>query len=183
VTSAVPDALDTERLRLRRWTAGDLDALSVVFAKPEVWWFPFRRGLSLAETERFLRRKLDEQEDRGWTPWAVETRDERLIGYIGLSPPEFLPEVMPTIEIGWRLDPDHWGKGLATEGASAALGHGFCDLEVPEVVSIYEPRNTASCRVMERLGMGFDHDTRHPALELPLRVYRLSRAEWLMARE
>jgi RimJ/RimL family protein N-acetyltransferase len=90
---------------------------------------------------------------------------------------------MPTIEIGWRLDPDHWGKGLATEGASAALGHGFCDLEVPEVVSIYEPRNTASRRVMERLGMGFDHDTRHPALELPLRVYRLSRAEWLMAGE
>jgi len=175
------DSLATERLRLRRWRIEDLDDLSAVFAHPEVWWFPFGRGWSVEETERFLRRRLEEQDARGWTQWAAETRDERLIGYVGLSPPMFLPEVMPTVEVGWRLDPSYWGQGLATEGASAALAHGFDDLGLPEIVSICQPDNTRSERVMKRLGMHLDRDTCHPTLGIPLRVYRISRAGWLTA--
>jgi RimJ/RimL family protein N-acetyltransferase len=45
-------------------------------------------------------------------------------------------------------------------------------------VSIYEPDNTASRRIMERLGMRFDRDTRHPELEVALRVFRLSKHYW-----
>jgi RimJ/RimL family protein N-acetyltransferase len=98
----------------------DLEGLSAVFGKDEVWWSR------------------------------------------GLPPPEFLPEVMPTVEIGWRLDPEYRGRGLAREGAAAALTHGFVDLAIPEVVSIYRPDDPTSGRVMERLGMHFDRDTRHP---------------------
>ena len=109
----------------------------------------------------------------------MELRDSgRLIGYVGLSEPHFLPEVMPTVEIGWRLDPMAWGRGLATEGARVALAEGFSNPELHEVVSIYQPENAASGRVMERLGMHFDRDTVHPTRGLALRVYRLSRVEW-----
>jgi RimJ/RimL family protein N-acetyltransferase len=173
----VDGALDTARLRLRPWRSGDVDDLSAIFAYEEVWWFPFRRGLTRDETDRFVARKLHEQATRGWTQWAAETRQGRLIGYIGLAPPEYLPEVMPTVEIGWRLDPAFWGRGLATEGASAALAHGFVTLDLPEVVSVCESDNLRSARVMQRLGMHFDHDTRHPTLGWPLRVYRLRRAD------
>jgi RimJ/RimL family protein N-acetyltransferase len=70
----VATELLTPRLRLRDWTLDDLAPLAEVFAKPQVWHFPLRRGLSLAETEAFLLRRIEEQESRGWTIWAAEGR-------------------------------------------------------------------------------------------------------------
>jgi RimJ/RimL family protein N-acetyltransferase len=177
--SQTVDELLTPRLRLRRWDLDDIRALAEVFAKPEVWRFPFGRGFSTEETEAFLTYRIAEQATGGWSEWAAELRENgRLIGYIGLSEPHFLPELMPTVEIGWRLDPVVWGQGLATEGARAALADGFSDPELHDVVSIYQPENEASGRVMARLGMRFDRDTRHPRRDVALRVYRLSRVDW-----
>jgi RimJ/RimL family protein N-acetyltransferase len=85
---------------------------------------------------------------------------------------------MPTVEVGFRLDPDFWGRGLATEGGRAALKFGFDGLGLDEIVSIYEPRNVASGRVMEQLGMLPDRDTTHPALGVPLRVFKIRREQW-----
>jgi RimJ/RimL family protein N-acetyltransferase len=87
-------------------------------------------------------------------------------------------QVMPTVEVGWRLDPDYWGHGLATEGGRAALSFAFETLGLDEIVSIYEPDNVASGRVMEHLGMRPERDTVHPTLGVPLRVYRIDRPEW-----
>jgi RimJ/RimL family protein N-acetyltransferase len=175
----VTDDLLTTRLRLRRWSRADIAPLAEVFAKPEVWWFPFGRGFTREETERFLAYRIAEQATGGWTDWAVELGDSRrLIGYVGLSEPHFLPEIMPAVEIGWRLDPEVWGRGFATEAARAALAHGFSSPALDDVVSIYQPDNESSGRVMARLGMRFDRDTRHPTRDLALRVYRLSRADW-----
>ena len=50
---------ETDRLFLRRWRAEDLDDLTVVFAKPEVWWYPDRRGWNADETRAFLDRRID----------------------------------------------------------------------------------------------------------------------------
>lgn len=173
------DEAVTERLRLRRWRPNDLDPLAAIFAKEAVWRYPFRRGWSREETADFLQRKFEEWRERGYSQWAAELREDgRLIGFVGLAPPAFLPEVMPTVEVGWRLDPDWWGRGLATEAGRAALAFGFERLGLTEVVSIYEPENVASGRVMERLGMSRWLDTRHPTLGVPLRVYRLTAAGW-----
>ena len=171
--------IETDRLLLRRWRAEDFDDLCAVFAKPEVWWYPHQRGWSADETRSFLDRRIDLWQSRGWSHWAVVHREhECLIGYLGLEPPTFLPEVMPTVEVGWRLDPDYWGRGLATEGGRAALRFGFDVVGLDEIVSIYEPDNVPSGRVMERIGMHRDHDTIHPTLGVDLRVYRLLRSEW-----
>jgi RimJ/RimL family protein N-acetyltransferase len=165
--------LRTERLVLRTWSISDLEELTQVFADPQVWWFPFKRGLRPEETEAFLQRRVAEWETQGSGHWAVE-RDGHLIGYTGFALPTFLPEVMPVPEIGWRLHPSYWGHGLATEAARAALAHGFGPLGFDEVVSIYEPDNVASGRVMEHIGMTLDRDTVHPESGIPLRVYRLT---------
>jgi RimJ/RimL family protein N-acetyltransferase len=92
--------------------------------------------------------------------------------------PNFLPEVMPAVEIGWRLDPQVWRRGLATEGAVVIMAHAFEELELEELVSIYEPDNIASGAVMKHLGMHFDRDTLDPEHDLPVRVYRLTKSEW-----
>ena len=67
---------------------------------------------------------------------------------------------------------------MATEGAKAALAFGFEDLRLGDVVSICEPDNVSSSRVMERLGMQFDRATVDPVRGVPLSIYRLERAEW-----
>ncbi len=172
--------LNTERLVLRPWSRGDLDELSVIFADPRVWWFPFRRAFRRDETEDFLMRQLVEWKQQGWGLWAVAC-DDRLIGYVGFALPTFLPEVMPVPEIGWRLHPSYWGQGLASEAGRAVLAYGFGHLRFKEVVSIYEPQNLASGRVMERLGMVVDRDTVHPGLGIPIRIYRLTSDVWRAA--
>lgn len=173
------DEVRTDRLLVRHWTPDDLPALVEIFAKPEVWRFPFGRGWTAEETEAYLAHRLELQRSGDPGPSAVEERStQRLLGYIHLSEPTWLPEVMPAVEIGWRLDPERWGQGLATEGARALLDHGFAHMELTEILSIYEPDNIASGRVMEKLGMTFSRDTLHPYFARPLRIYRISRAEW-----
>lgn len=157
----------------------DLGPLAEIFAKPEVWTYPFGRGWTTSETENFLRGRIEAQDTAWLGPGAAEERATgRLVGYILLSVPTYLPEVMPKIEIGWRLDPVVWGRGLATEGAAALLAYAFEQLALPEVLSVYEPDNVASGRVMEKIGMHVERDTVHPFFQRPLRIYRLSREEW-----
>ena len=62
------------------------------------------------------------------------------------------------------------------------VDHGFREIGLPEIVSIYQPENVASGRVMERIGMRFDSDARHPTFDVALRIYRLSRAQWEASR-
>ena len=87
-----------------------------------------------------------------------------------MAAPNFLPEIMPALEFGWRLDPQAWGRGLATEGALAVLNHASEELEPEEVVSIYHRETLAYGKVMIHLGMQFDRDTIGPARDIPLRV-------------
>lgn len=138
-----------------------------------------QRGMRRDETEAFLARRLAEWDRQGWGLWAV-TLDDRLVGYTGFTLPTFLPEVMPVPEVGWRIHPSHWGRGLATEAARSALHYAFGTLQFDQVVSIYQPENLASGRVMARIGMSVDRDTVHPELGFPLRVYRLTAAQWRM---
>ncbi|WP_352487719.1 GNAT family protein [Mesorhizobium sp. M0051] len=82
------------------------------------------------------------------------------------------------------MDPEHWGRGYATEAASAALSFGFERGGLSEVVAYAFVENLASRRVMERLGMSHDpqDDFELPAGVEALRrqvLYRLKAGDWL----
>jgi RimJ/RimL family protein N-acetyltransferase len=146
--------VETRRLRLRRFQRTDLDALAVVFEKPEVWRFPYGRGFTRAETAMFLDAQIAEWDTCRLGCWiATEKATDRVVGYVGLSVPHFLPELLPVVEVGWRFDPDVWGAGLATEGAVAALDEAFGTLKLDRVCSAPQTINPPSSRVCERLGM------------------------------
>ena len=171
--------LETERLRLRRWAADDLEPLAGIFAEPDVWRYPFGRAFSREETELFLQRQLDHWESDGFGVWAAELKAEsRLIGYIGLAIPHWLPEILPAVEVGWRLHPRYWGRGLATEGGRASLRYGFETLALDRIVAILMPDNVASARVTDKLGMRDWLTTRDDERDVPVLVREITRADW-----
>jgi len=116
----------------------------------------------------------------GWGFWAAETRDARaFVGIVGLVP---VKAIMPFtgVEVGWRLAKAHWGHGYATEGARAALDHGFGTLGLREIVSLTAKLNEPSQAVMARLGMSRAGSFEHPAIAegnvlRPHWLYRVSR--------
>jgi RimJ/RimL family protein N-acetyltransferase len=105
------------------------------------------------QTGAFLTRVLERYETDGFGIEAVIDRDSGvMMGWAGLAVPHFLPEILPAVEVGWRFAEAYRHRGLATEAGAAALGWGFTTGGLDRIVSIYEPANVASGRVMERLG-------------------------------
>jgi RimJ/RimL family protein N-acetyltransferase len=173
----------TDRLDLRRFVESDLDEIAPVFAKPEVWRFPYGRGFDRAETAEFLATQQRHWETCGFGLWIVRERgSERVVGFVGLSVPTFLPEVLPAVEVGWRFDPEYWGRGYASEGARAALDAAFDELELDAVCSIPQAENPASYRVCERLGLRLEREVTIPANErrgpLAALLYGIERDAW-----
>jgi RimJ/RimL family protein N-acetyltransferase len=171
--------LTTERLVLRPFTPDDLPALAILHAEESFWWYPLRRGMSEEETQDFLSRVIGRYDSDGFGLEALEDRATgTMIGWAGLAVPHFLPEVLPAVEVGWRLAGSHRGRGLATEAGSAAVEWGFTKGGLERIVSIYEPENTPSGRVMERLGFTFERTTIGPARGRTVRVMELTRERW-----
>ncbi|MGH2795701.1 MAG: GNAT family N-acetyltransferase [Actinomycetota bacterium] len=186
VAGPLPD-VETKRLSLRRFRVSDLDELAAVFAEPRVWEFPYGRPFTRAETETFLDDQIRAWGELGFGSWAARLRSSgRLIGFVGLSVPTFLPEILPAVEVGWRLAPDAWGHGYATEGATAALDQAFTTLALEQVCSVPQSDNPASIHVADRLGMRRVRAVTIPANERRGQVYGLlyeiNREEWVASR-
>ena len=181
--------LETKRLALREWRDDDREPFAVMNADPRVAEY-LSRPLDRLDSDAFLDRIVARWASDGHGLWAVERRDDgTFIGFVGLAAPNFEAAFTPCVEVGWRLAPEAWGHGFATEAARAALGFGFERLELEEIVSFTVPANVRSRAVMERLGMTRDpaDDFLHPNLPdgHPLRqhvLYRLRRADWLLGR-
>ena len=177
--SGVP-VLETNRLLLRGWRDGDLPELARMYADPEVMrYIGDGHPRSLEESRGFFERIRASWAGRGFGLWAAELKETgRLVGRLGLSVPEFLPEVLPAVEVGWLIDRPYWGQGLATEGAEASLRFAFEELRLERVLGICDPRNVASERVMQKLGLVLERRTLEPELGLPLLVYAVTAADW-----
>ncbi|MEU6119741.1 GNAT family N-acetyltransferase [Streptomyces sp. NPDC047117] len=165
--------LHTQRLVLRRWLPGDLQPMATVNADPEVMrWIGSGATRSLTQTASGISSWEQEWDIEGFGLFAVELRDSgELAGFTGLSVPHFLPQVLPAVEIGWRLGQPYWGRGIATEAARAALDYGFRERGLERIISIAQRGNDASERIMRKLGMRPDRETVDPTCGRAVRVY------------
>lgn len=171
--------LTTDRLVLRPLAMADLDALAALHAEESFWRYPFGRGWTRDETESFLERTIERTRDPGIAVSAVVVADTgELAGWAGLSVPTFLPEILPAVEVGWRLGERHRGRGFATEAGRAWVRYGFEELRLESIVSICEPENSASRAVMRRLGFTLEREATHPTHGVRLHVTSLSRHAW-----
>ncbi|MFK0224482.1 GNAT family N-acetyltransferase [Streptomyces sp. NPDC090303] len=170
----------TPRLLLRRWNDDDLVPMAEINADPEVMrWIGDGSVRDLDETAAAIERYEEEWDEEGFGLFAVELLGSgELIGFAGLSVPDFLPEVLPAVEIGWRLGRPYWGQGYASEAAHAVLEFALQDRGLDRVIAIAHTGNRASENVMRKLGMVPDRETSHPVLGLPLRVHAIDLTEY-----
>jgi RimJ/RimL family protein N-acetyltransferase len=151
---------------LRRWEPRDLGPLAELNADPEVMeHFP---STHTSTESAFLIERMEAGFERdGFGLWAVEPKGEdACVGFVGLNPvPDEMP-FAPAVEVGWRLARSHWGRGIATEAALAAVEFGFEQVRLEEIVSFTYEGNSRSKAVMEHLGMTRDpaKDFDHPLL-------------------
>jgi RimJ/RimL family protein N-acetyltransferase len=144
--------------------------------------------LTQPESDALAEKIQHEAALRGYGFWAVEVPAVAdFIGYVGLNYWDLEASFAPCVDVGWRLDPNYWGYGYATEGALEVLKFGFETLQLAEIVAMATVGNLRSHLVMKRLGMTHDpkENFHHPKLPkddpLSVRVlYRLSRAKWLI---
>jgi RimJ/RimL family protein N-acetyltransferase len=159
--------VETRRLAVRRLDRDDLDGLTEILADKQVWRFEYGRGLTRAETEAFLDRQLRLWAEHGFGGCGVrEAGCPDLIGVVGLGVPEVpLQHLVPPVTVGWRLSPRAWGKGYATEAATALLHQAFTTMGLDRVGCVTHRENRRSAAVAERLGMSFVTQADVPAAD------------------
>jgi RimJ/RimL family protein N-acetyltransferase len=156
------NAVETRRLLLRGWRDEDLEPYVRLCADAAVMRYigggaPLTREESEAQISRFVRH----WEERGFGLWAIEHRASgAFVGFVGLVHQDEWSEDEHKTEVGWRLDPAYWGRGLATEGAVASVRYGFEELGLKRIISIIQPENMASRRVAEKAGLSLRGETR-----------------------
>jgi ribosomal-protein-alanine N-acetyltransferase len=178
--------LRTERLRMRRWTDADREPFAAMNADPRVMEH-FPATLNREESDALVDRIERGFAEHGFGLWALEACGTgRFLGFTGLAVPRFTVAWMaereqPVVEVGWRLVPEAWGLGLATEAAQAALRFGFEEVGRREVVSFTVVHNLRSQAVMRRLGMRRLTTYDHPVdgIEaLPSVAFLLTEQDW-----
>lgn len=146
--------LRTARLLLRRPRMDDLDAFFEIMSNPAGmrYWSTLPHA-SIEVTQPWLQQKIDRTASGG-EDFTIEF-EGRVIGDVGAGR---LPE------FGFMIHPDFWGRGLATEAASAFIDYAFEASPIDELTADVDPRNVASLRVLAKLGFVVTGEARNTFL-------------------
>jgi len=167
--------IETNRLQLRLFEQSDVEQLYLLYSDPEV--MRYMRGTRTREqAEKHIQDFAQQYAKTGFTLWAVEQKtDGQFVGRVGLWHLDGTQEV----ELGYVIAKPHWGKGIATEASVACLDLGFRRLALEFIAAIAVPENSASLRVMSKLGFKFVREDRY--YDMDVLYHRLERGEWLPA--
>jgi [ribosomal protein S5]-alanine N-acetyltransferase len=168
--------LETPRLILRPFREEDIGRLAELMANRDFMRFslgPYTRE----QTQTVLQKFLAWSQSGLPSPFALVLREnDDVLGYCGFLHHSELPK---EVEIGYRLDPAYWNRGLITEAARTVRDHAFGDLELPRVISLIHPENIPSRRVAEKLGLKPEKEITFRGF--PTTVFALSREQWQSA--
>jgi len=171
---------ETKRLILRRFTIEDVAAVYEFGSNAEVSKYTGEPPIStMQEAEQIINTVyLPEYEKYGYARMAVvHKKDQKVIGFAGLK---YEAEWEAT-DIGYRLLPEYWGKGLATEAALPFIFYGLQVLKLPKIVGAADEKNPASCKVLEKLGLKYKHTSDLIDDGNMYRWYELAKEEYVLA--
>ena len=153
--SVSPDwPVETSRLTLRPFVAADFDAVQAMRSDAGVACYLYEEPLSPDDTRILLERKMAAPSWAREGDWLTVAVVERATGTtVGDLSLRWVSEGDRTAEIGFIFDPRHQGKGFATEAARAMVEWAFTSAGLHRVIGRTEARNSASIRVLEKLGM------------------------------
>lgn len=160
--------LETKRLYLRTMEETDIDALSEMYANPEVMRF-IGTGVTFtrSQSENSIKMWKDYEKAHGYTNWAViRKEDGAFIGKCGLSE---LPD-KKDVEISYVLDAPYWGMGYATEISGEVLKLGFEKFGLKRIAALVYPQNSPSIKVIEKLGMKYEKEAEFWGVKLLMYV-------------
>ena len=133
--------IETDRLRLRAPQPEDLVPLHAIQSREDVARWLYWGPRSVEDVSRSLDRQINQDRTRELALVAERLDSGELVGHVTLT------------EIGFMFHPDHHGQGFATEASRAVLALAFTTYDLHRVYGQLEPRNLASARVLEKLGM------------------------------
>ncbi|GAA4885539.1 GNAT family N-acetyltransferase [Ferrimonas pelagia] len=145
--------IETPRLQLRHFTEQDADAVLDFSRDPNVTRYTGDQGVvqNRADALKVIRTVwLAEYQRHGFARYAlIHKGDDRVIGFCGVKFETELDE----IDIGYRMLPQYWGQGLATEAVQATLDYARAQLGIERIVGEVAVQNIASQRVLQKCGM------------------------------
>ena len=170
--------LETSRLILRPFRNEDIGRLAELMANRDFMRFslgPYTRQ----QTQTLLQKFLAWNQAGLPSQFAVVLRENNdVLGYCGFLHHAEMPN---EVEIGYRLDPAHWNRGLVTEAARTVRDYAFVALKLPRVISLIHPENIPSRRVAEKIGLIPEKEITFRGF--PTTVFALSREQWQAARD
>lgn len=146
--------IETDRLLLRPYEDSDLEALHAMLSRTDVSRYLYSEPMSEEQSRESLKKRRTRTEIRhegdAVGPAVIRKDTGELIGDVLL---QWTSEEHKQGEVGYIFHPDHAGHGYATEAAREMLRFGFEALDLHRIYGRMDGRNTASGRLMERLGM------------------------------
>lgn len=149
--------LCTERIGFSEWTNNDIDLARSLWGEKEVTEFICSSGVfSEKDIEVRLNLEIENNKNYGVQYWPIfNLENDELIGCCGLRPYDLDNKIY---EIGFHLRHEYWGKGLASESASAVINYTFEKLKAADIFAGHNPNNVNSKKLLERLGFHYVGD-------------------------
>lgn len=147
--------LESKRYKLREFKFEDAPHLFRLNDHPDVLKYttdpPFK---SLDEVYKFIE-QYDAYNQFGFGRWTIECKQSgKFIGWCGLK--YIIAE--NEVDIGYRLLPEHWGKGIAVETGIACCEFGLTQFGIKRIVARVHTMNKRSIRVAEKMNMTFEKE-------------------------
>lgn len=168
-------SIETARLFLRVYAPGDLDARHAIRNDPDIYQYfpPYYTPPTKEKAREGIALSIQRWQENGFGEFAViEKISGELIGYCGLMHLDNTEE----IEIYYGFPKKYWGKGYATEAARAVLKFAFDEVNLTQVVAVTNPKNIASQKVLEKIGLKFQGEIN--CYQMECSYFRISREEF-----
>lgn len=159
----------TERLEHRALTVDDAEDFFALNSHPDVMRFTGEPRLQSLDEAKDAIANYPDFDTVGYGRWGcVLKENQSVIGFCGLK---YLHE-LDAVDVGFRFLPRYWGRGFATEACAASIAFGFDVLKLQCIIGLVLAENTASIRVLEKVGMRSDGTITYegiPALRYEIR--------------